>query len=312
MNTSPYQQIYDLCVTAYHDIVKADPKIDAGHSVNHVKKVEQLARKAVYEFVFQVRKNKDETIQTHIKEKYDGDISCLDVPDDVIIRIMIATLLHEVGDTKFQDKKVKTKVELILEILNTVLKEYSDDTEEMRQDIVSMIDYCSASTWGNRIPENSKIYQLIPRFCDRYEATGWIGIARTMTYSYVKRAIYPLVLDDDEFPTSIVELEKMAPTCRWLKYSSGKKASASGFSHYLDKIVHISGDDVPIPSLQTTLNEAQQIVKQFIVDFTIVHNKQFDIDLIVKNLDQDIYNVEIAQLKEMQKVMKKEGCKWIK
>ena len=303
------EQIYDACVLAYHNIVTKNPTIDAGHSVNHVKKVTELAMKATDEYVFQVKKNVDENLKNHIDNKYNGDMSCLDIPNDVSIRVMIASLLHEVGDSKFGDK-INTKAELILDILDIVLKDYSDDSLEMRLDIINMIEYCSASTWGDRIPKNSKIYQLIPRYCDRLEATGYIGIARTLTYTYVKKA--PFVIDSDEFPTTNEELEKMAPISRWNEYSSNSKKSTSGFSHYLDKIVHISGNDVPIPYLKNILNEAQKIVKQFVIDFTVIHNKQFDIDFIVDKLDPIMYNVEIAQLKEMQKVMKEKGCLFIK
>jgi len=303
--------VYDRCVEEYNQICLQNPKIDAGHSVNHVKKVEKLTSKALYQYVFETRKRSE--ILEYIKEKFNGDVSCLDIPVDVILRMEAASLLHEVGDSKFADGSIKkSKSETIGQVLDRVFFDYDDYTLEMRQDIINMIDYCGASVWGDRVPPNSKVYQLIVRWADRLEATGIIGIIRTMTFSYVKRATYPLARDDDEYPTTMTELEQMAPQSRWLSYSSGKKPSGSGFSHYLDKIIHISGDDVPIPYLRDLLNENQKIVKQFVIDFTNIHNKQFDIDWILSQIDHDIYNVEVKQLKEMQQVMKVEGCKWIK
>jgi len=134
-----------------------------------------------------------------------------------------------------------------------------------------------------------------------------------MTFSYSKRKTgYQICRDEDEFPVSLAQLEEMAPASRWDRYSTMNQRSISGFSHYLDKIVHICGKDVPIPILRDALDEGQKIVKQFVVDFTVENDKKFDIDWIVDRLNPNIYNVEIAQLREMQVVLPQEGCKWIK
>ena len=306
-NYIPY--IYKLCSQEYEQIIKKNGKIDSGHSLNHVQKVESLTR---YTLVNYLDFKDSYTLKEYVDEKYGGDQSCLEVPDDVKVRVLIASLLHEVGDQKFADKDPISKGVLINEILERVLKRYPWDCEEMRQDIINMIDYCSASVWGDKIPDGSKVYQLIPRWADRSEATGFIGIVRTMTFAYKKRGNYPLVSEDDEFPTSMTELEQMAPPSRWEYYSSGQKKSTSGFSHYLDKIVHISGDDIPVPFMQNIVNEGQKIVKQFVIEFTTKFNKQFDVDYIISNLDKDEYSLEIKELEEMRQVMKAEGCKWIK
>ena len=302
--------IYDRCVEQYHAIVSSNPAIDAGHSVNHVKKVEQLTYHGLTQFL-ELRVNPTNDLKDWITVAYNGDASCLDVPADVGLRVMAASLLHEVGDSKFNGLVKIPKAEIITLVLQNVFHDYPKFSHEFTTDIINMIEWAGAATWGNRIPEGSKIYQLIVRFGDRVEATGIIGIVRTMTFSYVKRATYPLVREEDDFPTSFDELEKMAPQARWDHYSTYKKPSISGFSHYLDKIVHISGKDVPIPYLRDILNDGQKIVKQFVIDFTIVHGKKFNIDWILDRIDPVLYNVEVKQLKEMREVMLKEGCKWI-
>lgn len=308
-STSP-QQIYDRCSQAYEQITKnSGKKIDAGHSIFHVQKVESLTRKTLDQYL--EIKNTG-ALKAFVDEKYNGDVTCLQVPHDVRIRVMIASLLHEVGDQKFADKDPIPKAVLIKGVLQSVLQGYSEDCEEMIQDIINMVDYCGASTWGDRIPKGSKVYQLIPRWADRAEATGWIGVVRTMTFSYVKRKSYPLVRETDDFPTTMEELEQMAPPSRWDKYSSGKKPSESGWEHYKDKIVHISGNGIPVPYMRDIVNAGQKIIKQFVVDFTVKFGKQFDIDYIISNLDESVYPLEIEELREMQKVMKSEGCKWIK
>jgi hypothetical protein len=51
-----------------------------------------------------------------------------------------------------------------------------------------MIDFCSASANGNRVPEeaNNRPELLWVRFCDRLEAIGTIGIVRCYQYTMEK------------------------------------------------------------------------------------------------------------------------------
>jgi len=297
--------IHQRCLQEYHNIVSKNPKIDAGHSVNHVIKVEQWTSRAFQEYKLM-------RFECSVEDFHGWSKDSLQIGPDTAIRIMAASDLHEVGDGKFSDGSVKPKEELLSEVLDRVFFDYSNYNEEMKQDIINMIKWCGARDWGNRIPEGAKLYQLIPRWADRLEATGPIGVIRTMTYSYVKRATYPLCRDEDEFPTTMEELEKFAPPERFIAYSTGKLPPLSGFGHYLDKIVHINGNDVLIPCLRLALDEGQAFVKQFVLDFTNKHGKKFDIDWILTQIDHQIYNVEVKQLKEMQQVLRSEGCKWIK
>jgi hypothetical protein len=304
------ERVYGACVAEYDAIVRRNPNIDAGHSVNHVITVENWTFRGLAQLLNDKSLRLEEWADT-----YNGcDRSCLQVAKDAVLRVMVASLFHEIGDGKFADGKVdKPKKQLIFEALTRVFDDTDICTDEFKTDIYNMIEYCGASTWGNRIPPNVRIYQLIPRWADRLEATGVIGLARTMTFSYSKRKTgYPICRDEDEFPTSLAELEQMAPESRWERYSTMNQRSISGLAHLLDKIKHICGKDVPIPVLRDALNEGQRIVKQFIIDFTVVNGKKFDIDWIVNRLDPKIYTVEIAQLLEMQTVLPQEGCKWIK
>jgi hypothetical protein len=294
------------CIAEYQAIVNANPKIDSGHSVNHVCKVESLTSEALGEYLNNVNQVHATFDETHDKPigKY--------IPKDVILRVKAASFLHEVGDSKFDDGTIKTKEQLISEILDRVFHDYPNYSNEMRQDIINMIDYCGTTKWGNRIPNDCMMYQLIPRYADRVEATGIIGIIRTITFSYSKRSNHPLCREEDEFPTTMDELNKIAPPERWQKYTTGNKRSVSGFSHYLDKIVHINGDDVPIQCLKQKLDQGQAIIKQFILDFTNVHGKKFDIDAILNQIDHQVYSLEVAEMKEIQRVLRQEGSKWIK
>ena len=263
--------VHQRCVDEYHSIVSCNPKIDAGHSVNHVIKVESWTSRAINEFLEMI-KNNDNSLLKNDTWTREG----LEFPSDVLFRIKIASLLHEVGDSKFSSSStpggqaadinginttiIKTKEELISDIVTRVLIDYSLYSSDMVSDIITIIDLCSASNWGNRIPDGTKLYQLIPRWADRVEATGYIGIIRTLLYSYKKIDSQPLCLELDEFPTTVKELYEFAPYSRWELYTLHNKKSVSGYSHFLDKIIHINGNDVPVPALRDELNNGQLII----------------------------------------------------
>lgn len=305
MDQNTFDRIYNRCIQTYTNIISNNPLIDSGHGISHVKNIERLSKEALNEYIFYTKKNPEKIVR-YINDYFKGDLTCLDIPDDCAIRIMVASLLHEVDDNKFKKDNQDNNIN---EILDFVLQDYVYDTKEMRHDIINIIDYCGASKWGDRIPEKAKIYHLIVRTCDRLEATGWIGVARALTYTYVKRQ--PLVREEDQFPKTMEELEEMAPYTRFEEYSKNKK-SASAFSHYLDKIVHISGSNVPFFNIKELLDNGQKTVKQFVLDFTNKFDRKFDIDYIASSLDPELYESEIIQLKEMKETLLKEGCTWIK
>jgi len=186
----PSNEEYKIrCAEAYRKIEEENPKIDAGHSVNHVKMVENLTSEAlgellemIYNGVHRGKSNSDLTswLANH-------PIESLNTPQDVNLRVSVASLLHEVGDRKtIKDGSKTPKADIIAVILNEIFNDYPYYSEEMADDIINMVDLCSASKWGDRIPEETKLYQLLPRWADRQEATGMIGIIRCLLYSFSK------------------------------------------------------------------------------------------------------------------------------
>jgi hypothetical protein len=67
-----------------------------------------------------------------------------------------------------------------------------------------MISYVSATINGNIIPEIAIKHPefLWPRFADRLESLGYIGIARTYLYS-INKANRPLVISSTPKPKDI-------------------------------------------------------------------------------------------------------------
>lgn len=95
MDQTNHQKYYNRCITEYNKILTANSKIDAGHSINHVKTVEQLTSEAVKEFLENIpsQKHLEGWLAVHPS-------TSLPYPADFQLRVMAASLLHEVGDKK--------------------------------------------------------------------------------------------------------------------------------------------------------------------------------------------------------------------
>jgi len=105
---------------------------------------------------------------------------------ETIEAIKLAALLHDADDRKFFP--LNTNYENLREIL-------SDKPPETVALTMYMVSLVSASKNGDNIPEriNDKLWMLIPRYADRLEGIGIIGIQRCYTYNIGINA--PLFLD---------------------------------------------------------------------------------------------------------------------
>lgn len=264
----------------YQKIVALNPKIDLGHSLDHVLRVEQACIQALKEYL--------------------PNATAQEIPKDVELRVRLAAILHEVGDFKF-NTGFNNRDELLQFNLKEILQGYPNQ-KAVIEDIILMIDYCSASKWGDRIPQGSATYQLIVRWADRLEATGIVGLIRTLSFAYSKRfdnPPYPFARLQDDYPTSIEELKTVCPKERFDAYSTGQKKSLSALDHFYDKIIHISGDDIPIKSLKNQINAGRSLVVEYILQ--VSRNKGcFDLDWILNRLDKKIYPLEFQQIIEMK------------
>jgi HD superfamily phosphodiesterase len=170
----------ERCLKEYQLFIEGNSAVDVGHDMNHVIKVERLSSQALQQYIDGDRDDYQCWLDVHSQKS-------LDMPFDVTVRLEIAGLLHEYGDHKLSVDRIKTRDEILGDVIDRIASDYSKYTEEFRNDVIRMIDLCSASKWGDIVPENTKLYQLIPRWSDRQEATGAIGLARCLIYNYSKR-----------------------------------------------------------------------------------------------------------------------------
>lgn len=103
-----------------------------------------------------------------------------------------------------------------------------------------MINWVSCSKNGNDIPEDAKDHPelLIPRWADRLEAIGTIGIERC--YDYTERTKRPFWVDTTPRPTNIHELWLEANDERFARYQAHGGKSASFIDHFYDKLLPLT------------------------------------------------------------------------
>jgi uncharacterized protein len=100
-----------------------------------------------------------------------------------------------------------------------------------------MVNIVSSSKNGDTIPDDvvGQEWQLIPRYADRLEAIGVIGIERCYTYTMKKKM--PLFLPTSPKPKTEEELWQFASEERYKAYNGN---SASMIDHYYDKLLRLS------------------------------------------------------------------------
>lgn len=153
---------------------------------------------------------------------------CLDI--NIQLMIMVASLLHDVDDRKyFPNNKNYENAKRLLNIHCN--KIFSDDNIRI---IVRMIDLVSASKNKDAIPKDITLWMLIPRYADRLEAIGVIGLKRNLQYTLDKHM--PLYLDTTERLQTIEELNLVITNERYENYNG---ISDSMLGHIYDKLLHI-------------------------------------------------------------------------
>lgn len=153
--------------------------------------------------------------------------------------IMLAGLLHDADDRKF----FKTES---FDNAYHVMKE-NNCSEKVIKTVILMISLVSASKNRDNIPDyaqGNKIWLLIPRWADRIEAIGIIGIKRSLEYTlgkkmplYTNNTIIPEIKPNIKFSKNL--LDNIATEERYSNYNGGNfnGNSESMIDHYYDKLI---------------------------------------------------------------------------
>lgn len=159
------------------------------------------------------------------------------------VEIQVAALLHDVDDKKyFPGRSIDEKYMNAVEILELIQMPPESITS-----ILDMISYVSCSENGNTIPDkvldSGSYHLLIPRWCDRLEAVGSIGVIRC--YQYNREQGAPLWSPNSPRATTVDEVWEYATEQRYEAYQSNGGSSSDMISHYYDKLLHIARPPPP-------------------------------------------------------------------
>jgi uncharacterized protein len=166
--------------------------------------------------------------------------------------VMLAALLHDADDGKFFDHEGYQNAEKVLE-------SFPNEKEK----VLKMISLVSCSKNGNE--EHEVDWELIPRWCDRLEATGEIGIKRCETYT--KHKGRPEYLPSTPRVHSLEEIELVATPERFAQYTGG---SASMIDHFYDKLLHLK-IDTGVPYIDQVMEKRHKEVVDFLLEFWETH-----------------------------------------
>jgi isopenicillin N synthase-like dioxygenase/HD superfamily phosphodiesterase len=197
-------------VKEVQDFYEDNPQIKASHGWSHVQAVYHHACEAV------------------ICHKPQPLIS------RIAMEIQCAALLHDVDDHKyFPAHEDHENAREILERARVPRKSV--------EPILYMISLVSCSENGNHVPseikESGNYYWLIPRWSDRLEAVGKVGVVRCFQYNHERQR--PLSSPRSPRAQSREELWELATPQRFESYQETGD-SDDMISHYYDKLLHIA------------------------------------------------------------------------
>lgn len=173
----------------------------------------------------------------------------------------LAALLHDLDDRKFFPGHKN------YENARGVLRQLFPSDWFRIENIVYIISLVSTSSNGNSAPmDDSNLWMLYPRFADRLEAIGQIGVERCRQYSlHVNR---PLFTANTPRCTTEEELWKVATPERFQNYLKVKE-SESMISHFYDKLLHICSPE-PLKLLNNPyLNAEAEARHRYMVNYVL-------------------------------------------
>jgi uncharacterized protein len=176
---------------------------------------------------------------SHVMAVYDHAVKAIDCHTPALeptqsMEIKVAALLHDVDDSKyFPDNNDYPNAKMILGAA-------AIDPSSQAQ-ILRMISLVGCSENGNRVPieivDTEAYHLLIPRWSDRLEAVGTIGVIRCYQYNTEKGQ--PLFTKDSPRASSPTQVWELATKERFEAYTNGKDSSDM-ISHYYDKLLHVA------------------------------------------------------------------------
>ena len=169
--------------------------------------------------------------------------------------VILAALLHDADDSKFFPNHHNN------ENLRIVL---ANKPLEFVDFVVKMVNWVSSSKNGDSIPDEAidNEWMLIPRYADRLEAIGMIGVERCFTYTIHKKR--PLYTDETPRPKTIEEIYQIATEERYKAYTC---SSCSMIDHFYYKLIRLAVYPISNPYFDSECKTRIQPLIDFVLKF---------------------------------------------
>jgi len=157
------------------------------------------------------------------------------IPAARALSVRLAALLHDADDRKYfpdcEEGEYPNAFRIMME---------SGASPKEAEDAIKMIGLVSCSKNGNSFPEEAeKAPEILwPRWADRLEATGEVGVVRCWQYAMERGN--PLALPTSPRPKNEEEMWATATPERFDAYQSSGGKSLSMIDHYYDKLLRVS------------------------------------------------------------------------
>lgn len=176
------------------------------------------------------------------------------ITDEQKEAVLLAALLHDADDSKFFAHEHNENLRAVL----------ADKPEEFVEQVVQMVNWVSSSKNGDTIPDQAigKDWMLIPRYADRLEAIGMIGVERCFTYTTNKSR--PLYTEQTPRPRTEEELWEIASEERYQSYSG---SSVSMIDHFYDKLLRLAVYPIRNPYFDSECKKRIQPLVDFVLRF---------------------------------------------
>jgi len=178
------------------------------------------------------------------------------------IHVLFSALLHDADDDKLFHAHNNDNAIYIVSQCNAEFPHLKLDIDL----IIQMIELVGTAKNGNSKVSTDMKWMLIPRWCDRLEACGEIGVKRTIHFANSKNL--PMSLPSTPKVFNDTDIDKVAPYSRFLNYGPTTR-SPSVIDHLYDKILHIGlrPEDTQNEYLLDVSQQRSEFTKQFIFDY---------------------------------------------
>eukprot|EP00037_Helgoeca_nana_P026040 m.290064 g.290064 ORF g.290064 m.290064 type:complete len:291 (+) comp27118_c0_seq5:283-1155(+) len=228
-------------------------KADAGHGIEHVLSV--LAH-----------------IDCAIGEIHDSDSEGgleMVLPTPIIRDAMrLAALLHDADDRKLFTNRDPADPYANARMILTRTRSGETELHDLVLRMVSLVSTTGNGNSTEAVPAGD-YWMLWPRYADRLEALGGIGVHRSISYSNKVTQLF--VLPDTPRAASEAELNRIATPERFAAYVA-TGVSASIIDHFYDKLLHLGAaknfEFAQSPYFAAEAARRHQVMVDFVTSFS--------------------------------------------